>query len=279
MLIYIKYLYIIKTIMYKKLITICITLFLITLNAQAGSDGELTLKKNEPKEVKDCFENFNRATFALNQSLDKALIKPLAKGYRNLPDPIQRGTNNAVNNLSNLITIPNNVLQGDLKTAFINTARLAVNTTVGLLGTIDVANKMGFPKYIKEDYGQTLGVWGVGPGCYIVLPVLGPSTLRDTAGSFANVLGGDPWYNASAHGNNEFLSEKLYLTSKALSGINFRADNLESIDNLEKNSMDFYASVKSLYTQDRENKIKNNQRGNIEVLYKDEEDWEEIDNK
>ena len=279
MLIYIKYLYIIKTSMYKKLITICITVFLITLNVQAGSDGEIALKKNEPKEIKDCFENLNRATFALNQSLDKALIKPLAKGYRNLPDPIQRGTNNAVNNLSNLITIPNNVLQGDLKTAFINTARLAVNTTIGLLGTIDVANKMGFPKYIKEDYGQTLGVWGVGPGCYIVLPVLGPSTLRDTAGSFANVLGGDPWYNASAHGNNEFLSETVYLTSKALSGINFRANNLESIDNLEKNSMDFYASVKSLYTQDRENKIKNNQRGNIEVLYKDEEDWEEIDNK
>jgi len=265
--------------MFKKFIIICVSVFLITLNAQAGSDGDLSLKNNNQKQVKDCFENLNRATFALNQSLDKAIIKPIAKGYRNLPDPIQRGTNNAVNNLSNLITIPNNVLQGDLKTAVINTARLAVNTTIGLLGTIDVANKMGFPKYIKEDYGQTLGVWGMGPGCYVVLPVLGPSTLRDTAGSFANIMGGDPWYNASAHGNNEFLSEKVYLTSKALSGINFRADNLDSIDNLEKNSMDFYASVRSLYTQDRENKIKNNQRGNIEVLYKDEEDWEEIDNK
>ena len=265
--------------MFKKFFIICISVFLITLNAQAGSDGDLSLKNDNQKEVKDCFENLNRATFALNQSLDKAIIKPIAKGYRNLPDPIQRGTNNAVNNLSNLITIPNNVLQGDLKTAVINTARLAVNTTIGLLGTIDVANKMGFPKYIKEDYGQTLGVWGIGPGCYVVLPVLGPSTLRDTAGSFANIMGGDPWYNASAHGNNEFLSEKVYLTSKALSGINFRADNLDSIDNLEKNSMDFYASVRSLYTQDRENKIKNNQRGNIEVLYKDEEDWEEIENK
>ena len=265
--------------MVKKLITICITVLLISLKAYAGSDGEIVLKKSEPTKINDCFEKLNRATFALNQSLDKTIIKPVAKGYRNLPDPIQRGTNNAVNNLSNLITIPNNVLQGDLKTALINTARLAVNTTIGLLGTIDVANKMGFPKYIKEDYGQTLGVWGVGPGCYIVLPILGPSTLRDTAGSFVNVLGGDPWYNASAHGNNEFLSQKVYLTSKALSGINFRADNLESIDNLEKNSMDFYASVRSLYTQDRENKIRNNQRGNIEVLYKDEEDWEEIDNK
>ena len=266
--------------MLKKLTIAILYILLLSLNANAGSDGQLTLKeKNQTKEVKDCFENLNRATFAFNQGLDKAVIKPLAESYRNLPDPIQKGTSNAVKNLSNLITIPNNILQGDVKTALINTGRLAVNTTLGLLGTIDVANKMGFPKYVKEDYGQTLGAWGFGPGCYVVLPVLGPSTLRDTAGSFANILGGDPWYNASAHGNNEFLSEGLYLTSKALSGIDFRANNIESFENLEKNSIDFYASVRSLYVQDRENKIENNQRGNIEVLYKDEEDWEEIDNK
>ena len=89
-------------------------------------------------------------------------------------------------------------------------------------------------------------------------------------------MGGDPWYNVSVHGNNEFLSENLYLTSRALSGIDFRANNIESFENLEVNSIDFYASVRSLYLQDRENKIKNEQRGNIEVLY-EEEDWEEID--
>ena len=265
--------------MFKKLGLIIFSIFLFAFNANAGSDNQLTINKDQPKEIKDCFEKLNRATFAFNQSLDKAIIKPIAKGYRKLPDPIQKGTSNVVNNLSNLITIPNNLLQGDIKLAFINTGRLVVNTTIGILGTVDVANKMGFPKYEKEDYGQTLGAWGVGPGCYLVLPVLGPSTIRDTAGSFANVIGGDPWYNASAHGNNEFLSERLYLTSKALSGIDFRADNIESFENLEKNSIDFYASVRSLYTQDRENKIKNNQRGNIEVLYKDEEDWEEIDNQ
>ena len=265
--------------MLRKLTITIIYIVLLAFNAHAGSDGELVLNKSKPKEIKDCFEKLNRATFAFNQGLDKALIKPIAKGYRNLPDPIQKGTGNAVRNLSNLITIPNNILQGDIKTAIINTARLAVNTTVGLLGTIDVANKMGFPKYEKEDYGQTLGKWGVGPGCYMVLPILGPSTVRDTAGSFANVLGGDPWYNTSMHGNNEFLSEGLYIGSKALSGIDFRANNLESLDNLEKNSIDFYASLRSLYLQDRENKIENNQRGNIDVLYKDEEDWEEIDSK
>ena len=267
--------------MLKKLTILLFTLFLIAFNANAGSDGELALEKNksETQNTKDCFEKLNRATFAFNQGLDRALIKPIAEGYRKLPDNVQKGTSNAVKNLSTLVTIPNNVLQGDVKTAIINTARLAVNTTVGLLGTIDVANKMGFPKYEKEDYGQTLGVWGIGPGCYVVLPVLGPSNIRDTAGSFVNVLGGDPWYNASVHGNNEFLNEEIFIISKALNGIDFRANNIESLENLEKNSIDFYASVRSLYTQDRENKIKNNQRGNIEVLYKDDQDWEEVENQ
>ena len=263
--------------MFKKLTITLLSIFLLTFNANAGSDGEINLNQGQSTDVKDCFEKLNRATFALNQGLDKAIIKPLATGYKKLPDPIQKGTGNAVKNLSNLITIPNNVLQGDIKLALINSGRLVINTTLGLLGTIDVANKMGFPKYEKEDYGQTLGAWGVGPGCYLVLPVLGPSNLRDTAGSFVNVLGGDPWFNASSHGNNEFLSDKLYLTSKALSGINFRAENMASLENLETNSVDFYATVKSLYSQDRENKIKNSQRGNVEVIYKDEEDWEEID--
>ncbi len=266
--------------MYKKFKIILISIFLFSSNVIAASDGELALSESkQPKKIKDCFEKLNRVTFSFNQGLDKTIITPIAKGYRKLPDPIQKGTSNAVKNLSTLITIPNNILQGDIKTAAINTGRLVVNTTVGLLGVIDVANKIGFPKYIKEDYGQTLGAWGVGPGCYLVLPVLGPSTIRDTAGSFANVLGGDPWYNASIHGNNEFLSEGVFLTSKALSGIEFRANNIESFNNLEKNSVDFYASVKSLYLQDRENKIENQNRGNIEVIYKNEEDWEEIDNQ
>ena len=259
-----------------------IKIFLITIflfsNAFAGSDGELNIsKKNKP--TKDCFEKINRATFALNQGLDKAIFKPVAKGYRKLPSPIKTGTSNALENLSSLITIPNNVLQGDFKTAGINTVRLVVNSTVGILGIVDVADKIGFPEYIKEDYGQTFGKWGMGPGCYLVLPVLGPSTIRDTAGSFANVMGGDPYYNLSVNGNNEFLDGKLYAATKTISAIDFRAKNIETLDNLEKNSVDFYASYRSVYLQDRENKIKNTRRGSIEVIYKDDEDWEEIDNQ
>jgi phospholipid-binding lipoprotein MlaA len=98
--------------MLKKLTLTFICIILLAFNANAGSDGELALKKNQPKEIKDCFEKLNRATFSFNQGLDKALIKPIAKGYRNLPNPIQKGTKNAVTNLSTLITIPNNILQG-----------------------------------------------------------------------------------------------------------------------------------------------------------------------
>ena len=252
--------------------------FFIATSAVAGSDGELELSKKN-NSTKDCFEPLNRATFALNQGLDKAFFKPVAKGYRSLPSPIKKGTGNVLNNLSTLITIPNNVLQGDIKLAGINTGRLIVNTTIGILGIFDVASEMGFPSYVKEDYGQTLGTWGVGPGCYLVLPVLGPSTIRDTAGMFINVMGGDPYYNISVNGNNEYLDGELYAATKMLSAVEFRATNIESFDNLEKNSVDFYASVRSIYNQDRENKIKNNQRGSIEVIYKEDEGWEEIDTK
>ena len=249
---------------------------MLSFNVNAGTDGENNLSKKNPSETKDCFEKLNRGTFALNQGLDKAILKPVAKAYRSLPPPVRTGTSNVLVNLSSLITIPNNVLQGEFKTAGVNTGRFVINTTVGILGIFDVAKKIGFSEYEKEDYGQTLGVWGVGAGCYLVLPVLGPSTVRDTAGSFINVLGGDPYYNISTHGNNEYLDKSDYMLTKVLTGVDFRAKNLDSLENLEKNSMDFYASVRSLYLQDRQRKILNTKtNATIEVLY--EGDWEELD--
>ena len=256
-----------------RLIKISLISIFLSANAFAGSDGSLELSKKNLS-TKDCFEGFNRASFALNQSLDKAIFKPVATGYRALPSPVRAGTSNVLENLSNLITIPNNLLQGDLISASTNTLRLVVNSTIGILGIVDVADLLGFPEYVKEDYGQTLGKWGLGHGCYLVIPVLGPSTVRDTAGMFLNVLGGDPYYNISVNGNNEFLDGQLYATTKILSGIDFRAKNLESIDNLEKNSIDFYASVKSLYLQDRERKISNSKKV-IDTM--NDGSWEEID--
>ena len=257
----------------KKFLTASIITFMLSTNAFAGSDGENELSKTN-KPVKDCFEPLNRVTFAVNMGLDKVVFKPVAKAYRVLPSPIRNGTSNALDNISNLVTIPNNVLQFEFKMAGINTGRFVVNTTVGILGIFDVAQKIGFPEYEKEDYGQTFGTWGIGPGCYLVLPVIGPSTVRDTVGSFANVMGGDPWYNASVNGNNEYLSKDFYLATKIMTGIDFRAKNIDSLDNLEKNSMDFYASVRSLYLQDRQRKIANSD-AITEAM--DDGDWEEID--
>ena len=226
------------------------------------------------KEVKDCFEGLNRATFAFNQGLDKAIFEPIAKGYRKLPSPIRTGTGNVVSNLSNLITIPNNLLQGDFKTAGINTARLSVNTTIGIFGIFDVAQQMGFVKdYKKEDYGQTLGTWGVGEGCYVVLPILGPSTVRDTVGSLTGFLGGDPWYNVTVRNNTQYFKDSDYYVSRGTDGLDFRAKNIDSFENLEKNSMDFYASVRSLFLQDRKQKILNS---NKIVDTQDDSDWDEI---
>ena len=261
--------------MKKLLITSLVTIMLAS-NVNAGTDGENNISNKNGNQVKDCFESINRATFKFNHVLDNIIFEPVARGYRKLPSPVRSGTSNVLTNLSSLITIPNNVLQGDFKTAGVNTGRFVVNTTVGILGIFNVAKEMGFSKYEKEDYGQTLGVWGVGAGCYVVLPILGPSTVRDTTGSFINILGGDPWYNASTHGNNEYLTRSDYIATKVLTGIDFRAKNIDQFENLEKNSIDFYASVRSLYLQDRQRKIANT-NATIEIMY--EGDWEEIDSK
>ena len=262
--------------MLKKLILICLSVILIAFNVNAASDGELILKKNQPAEVKDCFENLNRVTFKFNQALDGVIFQPVASVYKKLPTPVRNGVGNSLDNISNLVTIPNNILQGDFKKAGINTGRFVINTTIGVLGLIDVAQHIGLSEYVKEDYGQSLAKLGVGPGCYLVLPVLGPSTVRDTTASFINVLGGDAWYNVTVKNDTQHFSDVDYYSSRLTSGINFRAKNFDSIENLEKNSLDFYASVKSLYLQDRQQKILNT---NAIIDTQDDSDWEEIENQ
>ena len=259
--------------MMKKIILIMLTTLALTLNVSAGTDGELILKKNEPSEVKDCFEKINRVTFAFNQTLDGAIFQPVASLYRKLPSPAKTGVSNSLNNLSHLLTIPNNVIQGDFKEAGVNTSRFVINTTIGILGIFDVAQYMGLTDYEKEDYGQSLAKLGVGPGCYVVLPVLGPSTARDTLGSTLNFFGGDPWYNVTIKNDTQYFENSDYYFSKGASGVDFRAKNYDAIENLEKNSLDFYASVKSLYLQDRQQKILNTKKI---ISTQDDSDWEEI---
>ena len=259
--------------MIKKILIIIFTTYALTINVIASDDGELTLKKNDPATIKDCSENFNRATFKFNQALDGVIFQPIASVYRKLPSPAKSGVSNSLENISHLVTIPNNLLQGNFKQAGVNTGRFLVNTTVGVLGLFDVAQYLGLTGFEKEDYGQSLATLGVGPGCYIVLPILGPSTARDTVGSTLNFFGGDPWYNVTVRNDTQYFNESNYYYSKGVSGVDFRAKNFDSIENLEKNSLDFYASVKSLYLQDRQQKILNTKKI---IDTQDDSDWEEI---
>ena len=249
----------------KKIIIITLLAITVAFSANAENNG--------PENVKDCSETFNRASFKFNQGLDRAIVRPLAVGYRKLPNGIRTVTSNFLNNLSNLVTIPNNALQGELGKAGNNLARLGINSTVGILGLFDVATAMGFEEYEKEDYGQTLGKLGNGPGCYLVLPILGPSTARDTFGTVIGMFGGDPWYNVTVKNDTRHFKESDFYISRATNGVDFRAKNLNALDNLEENSMDFYASVKSLYLQDRQQKILNSKKS---TESQDDSDWDDV---
>tara|TARA_B100000989_G_C19515876_1_gene461607 strand:- start:658 stop:1446 length:789 start_codon:yes stop_codon:yes gene_type:complete len=262
--------------MIKRIGIILITTLALTVSSYPASDGELILKKNEPSEVKDCFERLNRATFAFNQALDGTIFKPIASVYKKIPSPVRTGVSNSLDNLTNLVTIPNNILQGDFALAGVNTGRFLINTTVGVLGIFDVANAFGISEYEKEDYGQSLAKAGMGPGCYIVLPVLGPSTARDAVASVTNFMGGDAWYNVTVKNDTHYFKDIDYYSSKVTSGVDFRAKNYDPIENLKENSLDFYASVKSLYLQDRQQKIANTKKI---TNTQDDSDWEEIENK
>ena len=261
--------------MFRKFVITLLAYMLLTINANAGSDGELVLKKSASRS-KRLFWKINRATFAFNQALDGIIFKPVASAYRVLPSVVKTGVSNSLTNISNVVTIPNNILQGELKKAGVNSGRFIINTTIGILGFIDVAQHLGFPEYDKEDYGQTLATMGVGPGCYIVLPVLGPSTVRDTTASIANFVGGDAWYNITVENDTRYFSDFDYYASRVTSGVDFRAKNFDSIENLKKNSIDFYASVKSLYLQDRQQKILNTKKI---IETQDDSDWEEIESQ
>jgi len=258
----------------KKFVFILITYLALITNCFADTDGNIEMSKKTNGETKDCFEGLNRGVFAFNQALDQIIIEPVAKGYRLLPSAFRKGTSNALNNISLVVTIPNNVLQGDIGLAGKNSARFVVNSTIGILGIFDPASKIGLNDYEKEDWGQTLATWGVGEGCYLVLPVLGPSTLRDASASLINYSGGNAWYNITVDEDTRYFSDFDYYASRGLTGIDFRAKNIESFNNLEQNSIDFYASVKSLYLQDRKKRILNSDEI-IDTM--DDSDWEEIE--
>ena len=263
----------------KILCMIVVTLFFQMNFAIAGSVDSEELKNKSADTADECFEGFSRAMFKFNHALDGAIFEPVAKGYRALPVPIRKGTGNVVNNLRSLLTFSNNILQGDFAQAGHTAGRFVINTTVGVLGIWDPATAMGLNKGGKEDFGQTLGSWGADPGCYFVLPILGPTTTRDAIGLVGNMFL-DPVYHITHDteisngviGNGNY-SEHNYYYYRTTGAVDFRAKNIESFDSLEKNSIDLYASLKSLYLQDRAKKIMNSDSA---VETQDDSDWEEI---
>ncbi len=253
-----------------------VALLLQTSLVNAGSEGSEELKGNSAQNTADeCFEGFSRAMFKFNHTLDRALFEPVAKGYRSLPTGIRKGTGNVVDNLRSLLTFSNNVLQGDFRKAGNTAGRFVINSTVGILGIWDPATALGLEETDKEDFGQTLGVWGSDSGCYFVLPILGPTTARDAVGLVGNMFL-DPVYrvthNEATAGRN--YSEHNYWYYRSTGAVDFRAKNIESFDSLEETSIDLYASLKSLYLQNRNKKIANS---TSTVETQSDDDWEEID--
>lgn len=211
--------------------------------ASSSIDASIDDSFNDP------YEGFNRKMFAVEQSLDAWVVEPVARGYDKLPHPVKRSTRNFINNLASPITLVNDVLQGQLSRATTMTLRLGINSTIGIYGLFDPASAMGFERH-TEDFGQTLAVYGVAPGPYLYVPGLGPMPPRDLAGWTVD-WAFDPWtYIADGDIGVAF-------GSYALDGIDSRAANLGIIDEIERSSVDFYATVRSLYRQNRKSEIAN----------------------
>ena len=230
----------------------------------------LYLTTSAVKATDECFEGVSRGIFKFNMAFDDIILEPIAKGYNKLPSPIKTGTSNFTSNIATLLSIPNNLLQGNIKQLGHSTGSFIVNTSVGILGFLNPAEKIGLKPH-KEDVGQTLGSYGVGPGCYFVLPILGPTTARDSIGLIADTFV-DPFAHVTIR-ENELLGASGnaldYYSIKGASAVDFRSDNLKNFTSLEKNSIDLYSSFKSIYLQDRERKIKNSDN--------DQSDWD-LDN-
>ena len=226
---------------------------------------------NFASSTEECFEKTSRAIFKFNMALDEIILEPIAKGYNKLPNPVKKGTSNFTSNISTLLSIPNNVLQGNFKQLGHSVGSFAINTSIGILGFLNPAEKMGLKPH-KEDVGQTLGSYGIGPGCYFVLPFFGPTTARDSIGLLADTFV-DPFAHVTLR-EHEILGASGnsldYYSIKATDVIDFRADNDKNFESLEKNSIDLYSTLKSIYLQDRENKIKNS--------IQDEDEWGSLDN-
>jgi phospholipid-binding lipoprotein MlaA len=213
-------------------------LALLALACLAGCATTQSAKRD----ARDPFERVNRKTYAFNNAVDRAVLRPVARGYhRATPDIIEKGVSNFFDNLETPRTLINDLLQGKLKASLQDTGRFVLNTTLGIGGLFDPASDAGLPKH-DEDFGQTLGRWGVGPGPYIVLPLLGPSDLRDGIGRVPDTF---------SHPLTYIEEDNVRYGSYAVRAIDARV-RLLSLDDTLKQAYDPYAFIRNAYLQRRE---------------------------
>lgn len=204
----------------------------------------------------DPYEAANRKIFALNQKIDSITLRRAAKAYNAyIPRPVRDSAHNALKNLDLPVTFVNDVLQGETTRAGQTVSRFTVNSTLGVGGFFDVASRIGIPDH-SEDFGQTLAVWGIREGPYLVLPLLGPAPPRDAVGRTADVFF-DPGIYVSMKQHPWWMAGRTYLTF-----LDLRARNIDALDDIERDSLDFYATTRSLYRQYRAKEVRN---GGIEA--------------
>ena len=240
-----------------KFTLILISFFIFSYNVYGTESDSVKTNSSDFKtsnyedEIYDPFEPINRAILSFNNTADKIILEPVSKGYKKLPPPIQSGIGNFLKNLKMPLVVVNQFLQGQTKNAVESTGRFVVNTTVGFFGIFDVAEKIGLEQK-QEDFGQTLAIWGVGDGFYLVLPIFGPSSVRDATGMFLTYVT-DP-INAYAVSENESW---ILPVRTATNAIDQRSKIIDEVNALRNNSLDYYAAVRSSYYQNRKASILN----------------------
>jgi phospholipid-binding lipoprotein MlaA len=226
-------------------------LLAIVLLAGTALAGCETTTNPESLAQNDPYEPTNRKIFALNDGLDKHVMRPVAVFYNDtVPDQIRDRFHYMLANMDEPVTFANDVLQGEPVRATQTLGRIAFNSTLGIGGMFDIATKMGIPPH-DEDFGQTLGVWGSGEGPYWVLPFVGPSPPRDTAGRIVDI-GLDPFTYIRFDGFHT-----LTYARAGMGVLDLRARNVDTLDQIERTSVDYYATQRSLYRQYRNNEIHN----------------------
>lgn len=217
----------------------------------------------------DPLESFNRGSFSFNLALDRYLLEPVAKGYRFVtPSFVRTGVTNFLYNLKTPVVVANDLLQGEPRRATESVGRFMFNTILGVGGLVDVGGLLGMPERHFEDFGQTLAVYGVGSGPYIMVPLLGPSNPRDLVGTVVD-FAFDPL---------TFIAPtSVSLGRRGASIVSFREANIETIDELQRTSLDFYAATRTLAQQLRDTEIRNGAAAPLEDIYDESIFDEDID--